>query len=774
MGDFASCVAAAVEAKAIPKKLGKQILDAADSEAEFNSIMDTLAHNKQRKMRDAVALRARLDDVLAENLKGEVNAGVGLNAILSRSEISDAINVDKYAAAVAATYHGRNNGMLSRFRTRMLGFSQDKEGLNDLVRALSGQKVKDGEIQAYAKFLSETFEELRLRFNKAGGRIGKNDKWFLPQAHDRRAIVDRKDEWVADVMGWADRAAMKGDNGEVLTDAELKAAFEYMHESIVTDGMNKTAVLAPAKTRGKLANRHAEQRFLWFKDADAWLAYSDKYGKSDTYTTITGHIDSLSHEIALMEMFGGNPEHTYKALRQEAKRAGASPERLTQADTVWNVVSGKVNGGELLKMADYAQTSSNVITASFLGGAMLSAVPDTAFSAMTSIYRGMPPMAALGRQMSMLNPANEADRMFAARMGLGVEEMINLAHAGNRWSEVHGTGVSAKAAEAVMRGSGLSAWTAMGRKGFGWEYNSMVSGSVKKSFDNLDPKLKKAFKEYGIDANQWDKIRSTEMLKHNDATYLDLTHPDNINLQMMILSEMDLAVPTPDARVRGVTTAGLGRATVSGQVWRTPMMLKSFPITLLFTHVSRAMAQSTMAGKFAYGGAMLALTTMLGGVALQLKDIAAGRTPRNMDKDGNMMVDSDFFIAAMAQGGGLGIFGDFLFADQNRFGQSLGETLAGPRVGLLDDVALDTVVGNIQKIAKGEETTITGDVVALANKYQPKIWQTRRLQQSAFEAMEVWVDDSAASRFNRRVRKREKEFDQDYWWEPAQLPEFLQ
>ena len=129
----------------------------------------------------------------------------------------------------------------------------------------------------------------------------------------------------------------------------------------------------------------------------------------------------------------------------------------------------------------------------------------------------------------------------------------------------------------------------------------------------------------------------------------------------MVLAETDYAVPSPDARVRAITTAGQGRATVAGQGIRTIMMLKSFPITIALTHLHRAAFQATAGQKLQYLGLMMTTTTVLGALALQAKDIAAGREPRPMD-------NKEFFAAAVAQGGGIGIFGDYLFSDVNRFG----------------------------------------------------------------------------------------------------------
>jgi hypothetical protein len=43
--------------------------------------------------------------------------------------------------------------------------------------------------------------------------------------------------------------------------------------------------------------------------------------------------------------------------------------------------------------------------------------------------------------------------------------------------------------------------------------------------------------------------------------------------------------------------------------------------------------------------------------------------------------DPRTILAAWQQGGGLGIYGDYLFSQTNRFGGSLQETLAGPTIG---------------------------------------------------------------------------------------------
>jgi hypothetical protein len=63
-----------------------------------------------------------------------------------------------------------------------------------------------------------------------------------------------------------------------------------------------------------------------------------------------------------------------------------------------------------------------------------------------------------------------------------------------------------------------------------------------------------------------------------------------------------------------------------------------------------------------------------GYAVMTLKDLLKGQNPRSP-------VDPRTAVAAAMQGGGLGIMGDFLFGEYNRFGQNVAETALGPVLG---------------------------------------------------------------------------------------------
>jgi hypothetical protein len=73
-------------------------------------------------------------------------------------------------------------------------------------------------------------------------------------------------------------------------------------------------------------------------------------------------------------------------------------------------------------------------------------------------------------------------------------------------------------------------------------------------------------------------------------------------------------------------------------------------------------------------------TTIAGYISLTIKDLVKGKTPRDLqEKPGEILV------ASMLQGGALGLFGDFFFADmRNRYGNGPVTTILGPAASVTE------------------------------------------------------------------------------------------
>ena len=763
---FSQCVDIALR----NKKISREVADAILASDNPNETIDELLGDYSRQRRETAIQAVRFSQAMADIESHPNGPYHGLMALMSKDTKGVAAynNVEYLGRFYEGKYHSKWAESMSRFRTRMFGLTQDEEGLNKLIKAIYGEAVDDPDIEKFARQWHELSDEMRNDFNARGGSISKNERWLMPQRHDASAInkLGRK-QWKEDIIPLLDRDNMLDDNGKALSDEQFDAMMDYVFETITTGGLNKVKEMSVPMMGKKLSRKGSESRVLYFKNAETWMEYQNKYGKGDVFTTLTDHINSMANDVALMERMGTNPESTYLSLRAMLdKEDTLSQTQKAMSNALFNVISGKLNQGELTTLADVAQSTSNILVAAKLGAAMLSAISDVGYQAVTARYNNIPAYKVLARQMSQMNPANEADRIFAAKIGL-ISDSAKKQLSGNRYSDTYGVGKSAKAAEFVMRASLLEPWTNAGRKAFGMEFSSLLAENFGKSVDELDPILQNRFKAYGITEDDWNVFSKTAPVDYKGAKFADMLQERGDKFHRMVMSETDYAVPTPDARVRAITTGGTARNTVTGQGVRAIMMLKSFSITMAMTHLQRAAFQTSGAQKLEYIGLLAASTTLFGGLSVQAKDLAAGREPRDM-------TTPEFWGAAFLQGGGLGIFGDYLFSDVNRFGGGPVQSAFGPK-GEMVEKAFRLTLGNVQEALSGEETNVLGETIDFAKRYSPSVWQVQLFKNAMFDQAQLLADPNAQKKYNRIVRRRQKDYQQGYWWKPGEaLPEALQ
>ena len=765
MPSYSQCIQKAVDAGNLRDELAQDLFGAENPDEAINEVLANLSRAKREAALQAVRVSQGYKNAMSHPDGGYY----GLIALMTKDNRQKAKyeNVEYLAKYYEGQYQAEFADALSRFRTKRLGFAQDKQGLEKMVRAVYGETVDDPDIVKFAAQFSEINEKMRLKFNEMGGSISKNERYLLPQNHNAQALLKvGKVAWKEKILPKLDTEQMVDDFGKPMTPAKLNEALDYVYDTITTGGINKAKDLTVTRLGTKLSRKGSEKRFLYFKDADSWLSYQKEFSKGDVLSTLTDSLSGRANDIALMRVFGPNPDNAFDAIRMTIEKNDKvfSGTEKSMSDAIYKVVSGKVNQGQLTGFADFMQTIRNLLTAANLGKAFLSAISDTTFQAITANYNGLPFMKVMGRQMALMNPANEADRIMAVRMGLTADAWITRALAGNRYADVYGTGASTKIAEGVLRASLLSSWTDAGRKAFGMEFSGFLADNFSKPLSELDKALQDGFSRYGISEADWDKFRAQKPLDYKGAKFADMTKNGGEKFHQMILSETDYAVPTPDARVKAITTGGYERASIAGQLIRSATNLKSFSITIATTHFYRGAMGATIGSKVGYYSTLLITTGAMGGVALQLKDIAAGRDPRPMD-------NPKFVAAAFAQGGGLGIFGDYLFSDVNRFGQKPFNTILGP-TGELGNRVMGLTVGNIQEALAGDETNLFPEAIDFAERYTPSVWQIHMFKASLFDQLQIMADPKDEKKFQRIIKKRETEYNQGYWWQPGEmLPE---
>ena len=719
----------------------------------------------------------------------------GVEALITRDLYSQVgyENIDMAKKAVQGEFDRYTADMLFAFRSKRFGFKQDKEGLEDLVHGLFGKTTKNVETGLYAKQVSKVLEYARQRFNRAGGAISKLEN-YIPVAHSQRKIrggktpaeqAIAKKAWVNFMQTEVKMRQLTDSNGIELSPPAQAKVLEDMWESIAFNGARK--IEAGKKTgTGKLANKHREKRIIHFEDPDSWLKYNKRFGDDDIFATLNGYMETMSGDIAAMEVFGPNPNLTMNFLSDTLIKNDVKMSKVKRANAIYEVQTGQGSLLQDIELAGQFQETRAWMTAALLGGAFLKSLGDVGLLAITARYNGLPVARAITRGVQQFIALKKEDQMLAAQMGIGANAVRGKMFGAEKFTGISsesgklGTGRGSQASEFVMRSSFLTKWTEAMRTGFSIEFTGFVAKQSDKTYGELNPRLKKAFGKYGIEEAEWDLLRSMPKTKQDGAEFLtaenimeaglgtDAAESLHKKYMGMILQESEYAALTPDARTRA-TLGGGQKGTWHGEFLITTAMFKSFPLTMVNTHIMRGLNQSSLGDKMGYLGGLVMTTTAIAAMGLQATELSKGRDLRDMrptTKEG-----LKFWGEALMTGGGLGIFADFVFQDHNRYGHEPLVTGGGPVFGAIQDTA-----GVVQSLVaapfaeegeKGEAfREVGGQTADLLKRYNPfDTWQTRLVMERVlFENMAMWADPNLKDSYEQKRINRQADYGNDEWW----------
>ena len=698
-------------------KFGRAAAEAMATDKAMKSIGDDFAHRKRQQL-----LQLKAQASILDNAKRIYGGGLGDGPITRQAMRAHLVHDTRANGIANVEYRWKNikqsafammHGILSKHRANLIGEIRNKSDLGDMVRELYGEATGSVNARELADGWKRTAEFLRQQYNAAGGRIAKLEGWALPHRHDgERVGAVSAEAWIDDILPRLDRDRMiDRQTGEPMSEMKLRAVLRGAYEGIVSDGWDSRA--PGAMGAGSIANRNTEHRVLHFKSADEWMAYNDRYGTGSPYEAMILHVETMSRDIASMQILGPNPEATIRWMKdvvtQDAANKGKLPDRGQarigdyEIDAIWNEVKGQNSRAVRRNLALFGSSIRNWQTSTKLGSATLTAVSDQGTAALTRAYNGIPAVQDMGRYLKQLNPADPATREFARRRGVISDELIGrMAGQGRMHIEDSFGGrlsggpgklasgmeraneLTRRLADGVMRASGLNAHTVAMREAVAMEFWATAADNAKVAFGDLEPSWRGFLERYGIGREGWDKLRATPMTDHRGADFIT---PDRIEdaalrdrFMEAVLQETDYAVPTAGLYTRAIVHVA-PPGTVIGEIMRTGFQFKSFPIAVMASHGVRAMAQGTLGKKAGYAAAFVGGTTMMGALSFQLAEIAKGKDPAPMQ-------GGEFWWKSLLKGGGLGIYGDLIENSRNEFGQSAGDITAGPSWGSVDNVSL--------------------------------------------------------------------------------------
>lgn len=413
-------------------------------------------------------------------------------------------------------------------RLAMFLFDVDNPGMTaNVVREIfAGADGSTGNklAQAGARAWLDTIEAMRLRFNAAGGAIGKLGYGYLSQAHDSWKVLKAgADRWADFVLPRLDREQYLRTDGSRMDDAEVRDLLLSAHETIATEGANKTPP-GQFNGTGARANRGSDHRVLHFKDGDSWMQYMAEFGHGSLYDAMMGHVAGMARNIALVERHGPNPNAWFKLQNDLAGRAdlhgrlgdlvaGRSFGNAPQA--YWDIATGNTGAPENRQLAFWGQSLRNVQTAAKITWGPFSALADVGTIAQTLHFHRIPIFEYLAEYKRGLS--GEHRDFLRSQAIIGQSVMNDL----NRWTGDHMThSLTGHIANSVMKISLMNAWTDAGRNAFAAVMMHNFARKAGTAWDQLDGWDRHLMGKAGIGPDEWAIITQAKPVEHEGAQYL--------------------------------------------------------------------------------------------------------------------------------------------------------------------------------------------------------------------------------------------------------------
>lgn len=647
--------------------------------------------------------------------------------------------------------------------------------------------------RAGAKAWLETIEGMRQRFNAAGGDVGKLLYGYLPTPHDAvRIRAAGRDAWIDAVMPLLDRPRYTNEAGVRLDDAQLREVLRDVWTSIATEG-EADKVLGIERQPGVHANRGLEHRELHFKDAPAYLGYLQNFGKGSMYDAMLAHVGGMARNIGLVEQFGPNPNAQMRlqfdlAGREDRTSSTNLPRSLgLRPQSYWDYLNGTASTVGSARLAQIGSDVRNVMTAGKLASAVIASVTDLGTYAVTTHFNKLSYWDAIANIGKL---ATSRD----ARQWLTVHGIIAESMAGdlNRWTNDNIKATwSSRMAQSVLRLSLMNAWTDTLRRAFSLTMMQGMARLAGHNWEALGEWDRSHLERKGITPEDWSVIRRSELTEFQGMQHLT---PESIRSTGdaradevvakylgLIQDESEYAVLNPDLATKVLVTGGSAqRGTVKGELARSVMQFKSFPVAMISRHWNRMLEMPKvtdgsapggfngppLANRLLYAGGILASTTMLGMIAYQAKQVLAGKDPADMTGPHAAKV----WGKAVAQGGGLSIVGDMLLNDPGQSvagfaGSTLG-TIAGPGISTVMQAAGIPLVNAWDK-AKGKRTHTAAEELQLVRSNLPyvNLWYAKAAIDHA--GMQALQENLSPGYLGRMRQNAQKDWGQQYWWVPG-------
>ncbi|KAA3526129.1 hypothetical protein GOZ80_14070 [Agrobacterium vitis] len=802
------------EARFKQKRPGMTDREAAS--AARDEVVKALRDEAKENRRQVLLAEARRKEIanFIENYRNEKGKPDQLDAALSlmiHNGYKGTYSMDGRAKAITAMVHRDLSDVMYHFRrTKVRGRRRNTVDLPDLIKAMHGEPTKNEPAKAMAGALTNVLEDLRQRFNGAGGSIPKRADWGIPHSHDARKIrkigetLDQaREEWKAFIAPLLNAEEMTNPKtGEVIGSNGISSSLDYVFESIMSDGWAHRKPESRRFGKGKVASRYQDGRFLIFKDAQSWLTYNERFGNGDGIQTVFNHINGVARDIAAMERFGPNPDATVEWIKQ-AIRVNIGKQQAgsikVEGVKIPHVDAGKISDWRIdslwrsLRGRDTVSSAAAEITgdirnlassAALQSTSILAAVTDPFVAQAARRLAALPITSTMGAMIRRF--ANDTDRRGAARRAVIWDDFMHVMNEKARFvDQMFANEWSKHWIDRALTWNGLIPLTDARKRIEASAWHDTLGGFAEKNTDWIDlhPLLKKAMAGFGFTPDDWHRMRAgvDEMGFLDPGGVFEKTGDRGLaeKYAELITQWSERSVPSGDPRIKSALVGKVERGTILGEIAEFGSQFMSFGMSFTARQMEAiyvySMLARSRAGKIARGGwyfSAMAIPLMFGAAAqMQTVSVLNGGDPMDM-------TDPTFWIKAFVKGGGGGLFADFADKAENRFGQGIAATLGGIGGAFISDSSaltygiIQDIVGGGWDLARGNEPekwdrgNVGQQTRRMLGRYTP-ILSSHPFTRAAYRRMFIdqlqWLTDPEADEAFRRQQRK------NLWWQPGNL-----
>jgi hypothetical protein len=649
--------------------------------------------------------------------EGRMNAVEGVEAILVGIQKFSKITRDSIGAKQDTIEVVEVNRLITEINN--LGdnawkdFSEGKmdiEIMQEMVGITTGVKqAKD-----IAVILKKYQNSWRNRLNDLGANIGLLDDWITRTTHNTekmanaskisKIVGDNRAAWVEFIKG---RLDIPRTFANVSDPAKIDDILGSIYDSLMTGDHLKHGGTNSIYGTRNITNRLNSSRVLHFKDVQARQEYNVAFGEPSLKESVMGVLSNSARNIAIMQELGTNPRNTLdKVLALLRKKYKDKDSNITKRlnfktfENQFKEIDGSINAIGYQTLANIAMGIRTIQNTSKLGLATITSFGDLAQYMGTTSFQGRGLLTGLFEALSGLFAVNDRAAMEV------LQTTSNSIHSfmGNKYGAANDTwGRMGKLQNTFFMWNSLNGWIASLKGSMAVGLSRHYGMQTELKFSDLSIRERNFLTLYGIDDGKWNMLRSIKTLDSQGKRYMtaegvnELTD-DVINayvgkklsqreirnfkqdLQItwrnVLVDQTMHGTPEPDAAIRAITNQGLEKGTPMGETIRFVMQFKSFPISIWKKIIGRELysygPDDSKLAKVSGLASILMLSTFWGYIAMSTKDMLKGRSPRDPSKKSTL-------VQAFAQGGGAGIYGDFIVNElQNEYGNGIFETALGP------------------------------------------------------------------------------------------------